>query len=115
MAKLTPEKKEKFFAELAEGQSVSAAAAAISISRNSMYAWRTKDEAFAKAWDEAIEAGTDTLEDEAVRRAKAGSDTLLIFLLNGRRPEKFKHRSELTGKNGGPVEITINRKDARAL
>ena len=39
-----------------------------------------------------METGTDGLEDEAVRRAKNGSDTLLIFMLKARRPEKFKER-----------------------
>jgi hypothetical protein len=37
-------------------------------------------------------AGTDALEDEALRRAKDKSDTLLIFLLKARRPEKYKDR-----------------------
>jgi hypothetical protein len=31
------------------------------------------------------------------------SDTLLIFLLKGNRPEKFKERSEVTGKGGAPL------------
>ncbi len=39
---------------------------------------------------DAIEQGTDVLEDEAVRRALAGSDTLLMFLLRARRPEKCR-------------------------
>ena len=76
------------------------------------YEWREADPDFAKAWDDAVERGTDALEDEAVRRAMQGvlkpvyqggkkvgaireySDTLLIFLLKARRPEKFKERIE---------------------
>jgi hypothetical protein len=36
------------------------------------------------------------------------SDTLLIFLLKGHRPERFKDRREtqVTGKNGGPISLT---------
>ena len=41
-----------------------------------------------------------------VRRAIDGSDTLLIFMLKARRPEKFKDRQshEHSGPGGGPIE-----------
>jgi hypothetical protein len=104
------EKRAKFLAKLAEGASIHAAAAAATIGRSTAYEWRDADPKFAKAWDDAVEAGTDALEDEAVRRAYSGtdelvfyqgqqcgvirrySDTLLIFMLKARRPEKFKER-----------------------
>ena len=93
------EKRAKFLASLAEGNSIARAAGDAGIGRTTAYEWREVDEAFAKAWDDAVETGTDSLEDEAVRRAKAGSDTLLIFMLKARRPEKFKERTstELSG------------------
>src|SRR5574337_1699712 len=79
---------------------------------------------FSAAWDAALELGTDSLEDEAVRRAHEGtlkpvyqggkkvgtireySDTLLIFMLKARRPERFKERlaAEHTGKGGTPIQ-----------
>ncbi len=34
--------------------------------------WRDADEAFAKAWDDAVDVGTDRLQDEALRRARDG-------------------------------------------
>jgi len=56
---------------------------------------------FATAWDLAVAQGTDRLEDAAFERATNGSDTLLMFLLRGRRPERFREnlnaKSELTG------------------
>lgn len=100
--KLTPEKKEQFLDVLSDGSSVTAAAKAIGISRTCVYEHRVEDKAFASAWDDAVEAGTDALEDEAVLRAKNSSDTLLIFLLKGRRPEKFKDRQQIEG------QITVN-------
>lgn len=103
MTKLTDNKKKKFFAELATGQSVTAAALAISVSRTALYNLRDADEEFAAGWADAIEQGIDALEDEAVRRAKAGSDTLLIFLLKGARPEKYRERHEVMGKDGAPL------------
>jgi Bacteriophage Sf6, terminase small subunit-like len=108
--KNTPEKRALFLGALTEGVSVTAACDRAVITRRTVYDWRDADPEFAKAWDEAIEAGTDRLEDEAVRRAYEGiddpvfyqgvkcgvvrkySDTLLIFMLKARRPEKFKDR-----------------------
>jgi hypothetical protein len=42
------------------------------------------------------------LEDEALRRAKDKSDTLLIFLLKARRPEKYKDR--ISTEHSGTVK-----------
>ena len=52
-----------------------------------------------------------------VGTVKRYSDTLLMFLLKGRRPEKFKDRHELTGKDGEPVVPVINlsQKQGKAL
>lgn len=104
----TPEKQAKFLKVLSEGGSVTKAAAAVKIVRLTAYNLRENNPEFAAAWDAAIEAGTDLLEDEAHRRAFKGvrkpiyqggklaghvteySDTLTIFLLKGRRPEKYR-------------------------
>jgi hypothetical protein len=56
-----------------------------------------------------VESGTDLLEDEARRRALAGSDLLLMFTLKSRRPWKFRDNSkvELSGPGGGPVKAAV--------
>ncbi len=82
--------REKFLAALARGCSVSQAARLAGISRQHAYRCRSRSQTFAQQWEDAIEQGTDALEDEAVRRALAGSDTLLMFLLKARRPEKYR-------------------------
>jgi hypothetical protein len=66
----------------------------------------------------------DQLEQEARRRAHDGvrkpvyqggkrvgyiqeySDTLLIFLLKGLRPEKYRERFEHSGAGGGPLQLS---------
>ena len=88
----TPKKRTAFLKALGDGASIMAASVSAGMGRRTAYDWREADEAFAKAWDDAIEAGTDVLEDEAVRRARDGSDTLLIFMLKARRPKKYKER-----------------------
>lgn len=122
--KATPEKLAQFLEVLANTANVSVAAKKIRIDRSHMYRLRAEDEEFAAAWDEAVKLGTAALEDEAVRRAKDGtlkpvfyrgekvgtireySDTLLIFLLKSRDPDKYADRvkKELTGPGGGPVQ-----------
>lgn len=125
--KATPEKLAQFLQVLADTANVSAAAKKIRIDRSHMYRLRGEDEEFAAAWDEAVKLGTAALEDEAVRRAKDGtlkpvfyqgvkvgtireySDTLLIFLLKARDPDKYADRvkKELSGPGGGPVGHSI--------
>jgi len=90
---------------------VTNAAIAAGARRAAMYGWRKEDPVFAGAWDDAIEAGTDKLEDEARRRALNGSDPLLMFMLKARRPAKYRERSvhEHTGPAGGPVQVEVAR------
>ena len=83
------------------------------VSRQTVYAWRESDPAFATAWSIAEEHGTGLLEDEAIRRAMHGtnrpvyqggklvgyvrdySDTLLIVMLKARKPDVYKDRVDV--------------------
>lgn len=109
--KRTPEAGGRLLAKLAQGFSVTAACKAERIARSTYYEWRDDDPDFAAAADGAIEQGTDVLEDVARTRAVRQSDTLMIFLLKGRRPEKFKDRidNRHTGPDGEPLKIIIER------
>ena len=94
----TPEKEARFLEALTAGASVRAAAYAAGIARSVAYEWRREDAGFHERWDAAIEEGTDALEDAARERAIAVSDTLLIFLLKARRPEKYRDRYDVRAK-----------------
>lgn len=110
--------RETFLAELAERGIVQDAATAAGFSRQMFYEWRAADPAFAAAWDTALEISTDRAEREAWRRAVEGvdkpligrvgkdqdgvieiikeySDTILLRLLSGRRPEKWRERHQI--------------------
>lgn len=120
---------------LSDGASVTRAAEVAHIPHRSVYDWREADPAFAADWDAAIEAGTDRLEDEALRRAKDGtvkpvfylgsecghvreySDTLTIFLLKARRPAKYRERSNVvvSGDPEKPLKIDDARADNLSL
>lgn len=108
---LVADRRQAFLEALAQSGNVTEACEQSGLSRASAYRLRRSDEVFAAAWTEAREAGTDALEDEAVRRATQGveeevfyggkpvgtqrkySDALLQFLLKARRPEKFRDRA----------------------
>ncbi len=125
-----PEAKQAFLAALRATYSVQHAAAAASIHRATAYRWRAADEAFADAWDQALEGCKDRLEQSLFQRAVDGveepvfykgkqcgsvrrySDAAAIFLLKGGRPEKYRERAELTGPGGGPLR-TESRVDGR--
>lgn len=131
--KLTPEKLTAFCAALAETCNVGRACNAVGISRQTAYNWREDDAEFAQAWARAVKAGLLALEDEAHRRAFEGvdepvfhkgdqcgsvrkySDTLAIFLLKAHDPDKYREssRMELTGANGGPVQISDAERAAK--
>jgi hypothetical protein len=70
----TAEKDAKFLELLSQGATVGAAARGAGYARRSLYRWRKARADFAAAWDDAVEAGTDILEDEALRRARDGVD-----------------------------------------
>ena len=112
----TAKKRALFLEVLTETANVVYACKQARLSRRTVYNWRNTEAEFLKAWDEAVELGIDALEDEALRRGQQGfdkpvfhqgkqcgkvreySDTLLIFMLKARRPEKFKERSQIDHK-----------------
>ncbi len=87
------------------------------VGRSSHYRWLEQHKAYREAFNVAKQCAADLLEAEAYRRAVEGveepvgwykgkpggvvrkySDVLLIFLLKGLRPEKYRDRVELHGQ-----------------
>jgi hypothetical protein len=101
-----PKRQERFLGALRSGLSVTRACHHAGVGRTAAYDYRKGDEAFARAWDEALEAGTDCLEEIAYKRAEEGSDALLIFLLKTRRREVYGNvvRQEHTGEDGARIQ-----------
>ncbi len=93
-----------FLEHLAKTGNVSWSAKKAGISRNAAYMHYGNTPSFAKRWDDAIDESADVLEKEALIRAVKGrlidgtrkySDTLLIFLLKGARPEKYRDNYDI--------------------
>jgi hypothetical protein len=122
----------KFLASLRKIPNVTVACVAARVTSPTVYKRRELDPKFAEAWEEAINAGVEKLEEEAWRRAKDGvvrnvwmkdengvpvkvdkervySDTLAIFLLKAHKPQKYRDnvRTELTGPDGAPLTTVV--------
>lgn len=122
-----------FLEELAKGWSVTHSAEKAGFSRQTAYKYRELDEQFRTDWDDAIERGTDRLEDAMEKRAVDGvmkpvyqgkelvghvqeySDSLAMFMAKARRPDKFRERSTVshTGPNGGPLVVVAGSMTAQ--
>ncbi len=118
---LTPKKRATFCKLLAETGNVTKSAQAIGVSRTCCYAHKDEDPVFKVAWDNAVNEAVDALEEEGRRRAFEGtlepvfyqgvecgyvrkySDTLLIFLMKGHRPETYRERFQVQHEG----ELTI--------
>lgn len=113
----TLEKRREFLEWLRTGYTVTAAARMLLIPRSNVYHLRSTDAEFADDMDAAMAEGGELMEQEAWRRATQGvvnekgiyhqgrkvgadvvteySDTLLIFLLKGRFPDKYRERVDV--------------------
>lgn len=100
----TFKRRKLFLDQLEAGNSISFAATAADGTVKNFKRWRETDPDFAADWDEAIEAGTDFIEDVATERALKKSDPLMQMILKARRPEKYDRGSKLELSGGISVE-----------
>jgi hypothetical protein len=114
----TVQRKKDFLDAFRTSGNVVKACEQTTISRQSVYMWRDKDSNFRAAFERAQIESIEHLEKEAHRRAVDGweepvfresgmigtvrkySDTLLIFLLKGAAPEKYKDRQDIRHSGG---------------
>lgn len=79
-------KKKRFIETLAAQGTVSHAAQAAGVSRNTAYRWRHEDLEFASVWDEAHENAVDRVESVLYQSALSGNIVAIIFYLKAHRP-----------------------------
>ncbi len=113
----TAHRKKAFLEAFRRTGNVSQSAAAAGMERRTAYEWQEHDDVFALDYRQAEIEATELLEAEAHRRAVFGvtkykgvyykgnlievveereySDTLLIFLLKARAPEKYRERLDI--------------------
>jgi hypothetical protein len=111
-----------FLKALAVSGVVTTACKKAKIGRTTAYKTRDEDEAFAQAWDDALDDALDGMEEEVYRRGVEGvlkpvyqggkkvgsireySDTLLIFRLKAERPEKYRERTDV--RHSGKIDVS---------
>lgn len=111
---ITPDLQRAFIAHLAATGIVKAAAKHIGKSMEAIYKLRQRPGAqeFCAAWDEALEWGTERLEDCAMERALADgfynprTNSMLCFVLSHRRGERVRVEDLIPGH---PVYEHIRR------
>lgn len=122
----TPQLCDAFLNYLRKGYVPKRAAEAVGVSRTSVFKWRSEDPKFAEAWVEAIDEGTDLLEEAILKRARDGydrpifqggifvgeeriySDSLAAMMLQGRRPQYRKQTHEMNVNVSGNVSHRID-------
>jgi len=63
---------------------------------------KDEDDLFSAQWEDAFEAGTDTLEDELTRRALTGSDACLNFCTERSPARSLASGAAKDGDGTGP-------------
>jgi len=122
-AAITEMKKRKFLEAFAELGNRREACKKAGIGKTTPSIWARKDQQFLEEWETARKMATHVLEEEAHRRAVEGweepvfykgeqvgtvrkySDTLLIFLLKGLKPETYREKYEVTKQETQPQEV----------
>lgn len=120
----TQQRMQAFLDAFSDTCNVRVAAAKAGISRSTHYNWLLRPGYF-KAFQQYRKHAADYLESVAVERATAGwlepiyyqgsrcgsvrryDGGLLQFLLRGFMPEKYGHKTEVTGPEGKPLQAEI--------
>src|SRR6516225_11877367 len=122
--KKAPSTKAAFLLRFEETGRIDLACKQTGIGRRTHHNWLEGDPDYRKQFEQSRKRIVQLLEDEAYRRAVEGvekpikvgdeiktireySDTLLIFLLKGAAPEKYRERYEhaISGPNGDPIQV----------
>lgn len=123
---MAQKRRQKAFLEAyAQCATITHAALAAKIGRQTHYNWIKKDSEYRKAFAEAQHEASDALISEARRRAIDGtekpvyykgevcgtireySDSLLMFLIKGDQPEKYRERYEFSGGDK-PIGVDLD-------
>jgi hypothetical protein len=99
------DKKLPFLEAFARIGTISGAADAVGIHRDSYYAWKREDPTFAESFQRAESQLTETLESVMHEKALKGDTGALIFLLRARAPQKYteRYKHEIESKQFGKL------------
>jgi len=117
------EKQRAFLTAFSETPSIPEAAVKSGVTSYQVARWRKHDAEFEKHFQDAKKLGIEYAEHVAWKRSldgvdepvyqggqlvgtkRAYSNALLMFMLKGAAPEKYRDRVEHSGPDGGPIEV----------
>lgn len=106
----TPYVKEALVAALSEGLSIAGACSRAGCSRSTYYSHLADDKDFAQAVKEAIEIGTDGIEDAMLADAmKNGQWVAKLAILKSRRRERWQENYRVAHEHVINVDAAVNR------
>lgn len=97
---------ERILERLREGWSYANACTAAGVARRTFYNWRQEDPEFEAKVAEALEAGLDTAEDAIRRHWRRDWRAAHATLVARRQAVYGRQRLEVTGADGGPLQVT---------
>lgn len=93
---------------------VSAVATALGVSRAAVYKRKANDKKIEEAFELAQERLVDLAESKLVTLIKDGNERAIIFTLKTKGKKRgYTERHELTGADGGPIEVSPDELDRR--
>lgn len=98
-----------FLSALKASGNVRLACHAAGITRVTAFKHREMSPAFAADWDLCVEDAIDLLEALAWKRAKSGSDSMIIFLLKSLRRERYGEKSTVEHKISAAARKEVQR------
>lgn len=103
--------KRVFLHAYAQSGNAKESAEAAGVSEQAVYKARKTSKTFAEQFEEAREYLADDLEAVAVGRARERSDTMLIFLLKGLKPDTYADRVRHGGDPQAPIKVVVSWKN----
>jgi hypothetical protein len=77
----------------------------LGIGESTVYKKQKTDVEFREAIKKGRAAGLKTITNALFETGSGGNVTAQIFYLKNRAPDKWSDRREITGKDGGPIEL----------
>jgi hypothetical protein len=116
--KRTAKRRAIILATIARGYTFDRAARAAGVSRNLIVAWRAEDPQFALDLEDAYQAGTESLHDDLLDRARLPDhDGLAIFLLKQRDPRRYNQKMievRVAGDPDAPIGVAHSVNQGKA-
>ena len=105
---MTPKNwKPAFLEAYAESGNLKESAESVGVTRQAVYDAKKRSKVFAAEVAVAREHAADELEAVAIKRAKDHSDTLLIFLLKGLKPDTYADKKVHGFDPDQPLKISL--------